>query len=554
MNKDENINEEALNYEEFELSKEQEEYLFKIEENTKVFNSNLPSFIKRFQEDAVKVSFKNDIPAALSCFVILGQICKDFVRIPNGRSIEDSRVHFCQIQTSGSGKSTLWDFVGPVSKRLFEKINDPENNIHVMNYNVPISTDEDGQEEYGTKKFDVMSTTEYTDAALIGGYEEVLANVPVKDNAGHLIKVNENGGELRYRDNMTEEQRMEYENAHTKTKRELTWVREAGLLEGSGIAHWDEFEYSGIFKQSQNKEQAIVYLNTLMNTLAGESWIISKKLKRGEMMECYCERSILAMTYPPEKLVKVVANKGVLQRMILFIWDVPEAVLDKMRRMQILKAGQLEEINQPIDEFADEFYEIYKLVQERFNQVGKDPLKTMKFTKDFNENLMLEYETMQEFIQDTEPVVRKIASNFTTRLLKILIKMAVLCSIAEAKNIKKNPSRRFTVSGRNVRQAGNVVRQCYNTLVLWLERSLKVSRRVGTQTQSPNEQLFLEKIRESKKDENGFFSKKSVIDELQKTMARATIHRLFGKYKTKNMFEENKVGRSVYLKLKEEKK
>ena len=92
MNEDENINEEVLNYEEFELSKEQEEYLYKIEENTKVFNSNLPSFIKRFQEDAVKVSFKNDIPAALCCFVILGQICKDFVQIPNGRSIEDSRV------------------------------------------------------------------------------------------------------------------------------------------------------------------------------------------------------------------------------------------------------------------------------------------------------------------------------------------------------------------------------------------------------------------------------------------------------------------------------
>ena len=55
--------------------------------------------------------------------------------------------------------------------------------------------------------------------------------------------------------------------------------------------------------------------------------------------------------------------------------------------------------------------------------------------------------------------------------------MAVLCSIAEAKNIQ-NPSRRFIVSGRNVRQAGNVVRQCYNTLVLWLmNESLKVSRR-----------------------------------------------------------------------------
>lgn len=534
------------NYEEFEISEEEEEYLNKVDENTKIFNTNLPSFIRRFQEDAVKVSFKNDIPAALSCFVLLGQIVKDFVQIPNGRSIEDSRVHFCQIQTSGSGKSTLWNFVGPVSKRLFEKINDPQNNIHVMDYNVPISTDEDGNEEHGTKKFDVMSTTEYTDAALIGGFEEIFADVPVKDNANRLIKQDENGREVRYGEEG-------YDDAYQKTKRELTWVREAGLLEGSGIAHWDEFEYSGIFKQSQNKEQAIVYLNTLMNTLAGESWVISKKLKRGEMMECFCERSILAMTYPPEKLVKVVANKGVLQRMILFIWDVPEPILDKMRRMQISKAGQLEEIEQPIDEFADEFFEIYQCVKERFEEVGKDPLKTMKFTKDFTQTLMLEYETMQEFIQDTAPAVRKIASNFTTRMLKILIKMAVLCSIAEAKFIS-NKQKRFIVSGRNVRQAGNIVRQCYNTLVLWLERSLKVSRRTGTQTQSPNEQMFLETIKGFKKDNEGFFSKKEVIKELQKSMARATIHRLFGKYKTKNMFEENKVGRSVYLKLKEEKK
>ena len=155
---------EDINYEEFELSEEEEKYLYEVDENTKVFNTNLPSFIRRFQQDAVKVAFKNDIPAALSCFVLLGQICKDFVQIPNGRSIEDSRVHFCQIQTSGSGKSTLWNFVGPVSKKLFSLIN--EEGKHPLNGYVP---DEEGF--CSAKKFDLMSTTEYTDAALIGGYE-----------------------------------------------------------------------------------------------------------------------------------------------------------------------------------------------------------------------------------------------------------------------------------------------------------------------------------------------------------------------------------------------
>ena len=33
-----------------------------------------------------------------------------------------------------------------------------------------------------------------------------------------------------------------------------------GVLEGNGLAHWDEFEYSGIFKQTQHKENSIVYL------------------------------------------------------------------------------------------------------------------------------------------------------------------------------------------------------------------------------------------------------------------------------------------------------
>ena len=517
---------EDINYEEIEMSKEEEEYLYKLDENTKVFNTNLPSFIRRFQQDAVKVAFKNDIPAALSCFVILGQICKDFVQIPNGRSIEDSRVHFCQIQTSGSGKSTLWAFLKPVTASLFSKINadgkHPKNTYVSSDGSVDYEQWE-GEGEvpaFSSKQFNIMSTTEYTDAALIGGYEE--GTIEKTDNEGNTTK-------------------------------ELGWLREAGLLEGSGLAHWDEFEYSGVFKQSQNKEQAIVYLNTLMNTLAGESWKITKKLKRGKMMNCYCERSILAMTYPPEKLAKVIANKGVLQRMILFIWDVPENVLDIMRRMQISKAGKIEEINAPIEEFANEFFEIYEIVKERFEKV-KDPLKTMKYTQDFNDVLLLEYETMNQFIGSSDPVVRKIASNFTTRLLKILIKMSVLCSIAEAKDIK-NEGKRFVVSGRNVRQAGNIVRQCYNTLVLWLERSLKVTRRVGKRTQSPNEQIFLETIRTMKKNEDGFFSKKLLIDELvSQGKNERTIRRICDKYEEMNLLEKDKKGRSVYYKLKEEEK
>ena len=51
---------EDMNYEERPMSKEEEEYHNQLEENTRAFNNELPNFIRRFQEDAVKVSYKND--------------------------------------------------------------------------------------------------------------------------------------------------------------------------------------------------------------------------------------------------------------------------------------------------------------------------------------------------------------------------------------------------------------------------------------------------------------------------------------------------------------
>ena len=65
-------------------------------------------------------------------------------------------------------------------------------------------------------------------------------------------------------------------------------------------------------------------------------------------MECFCERSVLAMTYPPNNLNSVMAEKGVLQRMLLYVWEVPEFLQHKMRTEQNLKAGTIEEVNQPL--------------------------------------------------------------------------------------------------------------------------------------------------------------------------------------------------------------
>jgi hypothetical protein len=510
MNEDE-LEEERIHTNAMYADEDEIAYLQEYEENMKSFSGVLPAAVKAFQEDACNVAHYNDIPAAASFFVILGQICKDFIKVPNGFSVEDSRIHFLQIQTSGTGKSTLYNFVGPVSKRVFKMINDT--NSHPLAELIP-STYENEFEAKKPKHFNTFSTTLYTDAALTGHYTPEM--VTEGDDKGQFVQ-----------------------------------KRVAGELEGSGLAHWDEFEYSGIFHQTQHKQDAIVMLNTFMNTLHGESWIVSKKLKDGDTMFCFNERSVLAMTYPPNKLESVITEKGVLQRMLVFIWDVPPFIQDKMRRKQIFYAGKVMESNLPIDKHAKRLFKIYSTVKERWEEVNKDGLRVMTFSPDFNEVLEFEYEGMEDYIQSTRPEVRKIASNFTTRLLKILIKMSVLCSVAQSPSIT-NKEERFIVTGYNVRQATTIVRQCYMTLVDWLERSLKVrSQQIADKGKQPQ---FIKVFTEMKADEDGFVNKKTFLEKVKKetSLGKSRMYELWNQ--NAHLFEADKQGRSVFIKLKEEKK
>ncbi|SVB63187.1 uncharacterized protein METZ01_LOCUS216041, partial [marine metagenome] len=166
--------------------------------------TGLPAIVDKYTEDAVKASNYNYIPSSLSFFVILGQICKDMIAIPSGVNIDDCRIQFAWLQTSGTGKSTLTNWFMPIVRETFQQIND----------------------KHGTQ-FNIFDVTDYTDAALIGSFEK------------------------------REEEIME-ENG--QVRRVMVDTPIPGQLEGDGLAMWDEFEYSGIFKQSQHKENAIVYL------------------------------------------------------------------------------------------------------------------------------------------------------------------------------------------------------------------------------------------------------------------------------------------------------
>ena len=82
---------------------EWENYEETLNMNAAAFSEALPAVVREFQKSAIEVSHYNDIPAGISFFNILGQVVKDFVIIPNGRNHEDTRIHFCWVQTSGTG-------------------------------------------------------------------------------------------------------------------------------------------------------------------------------------------------------------------------------------------------------------------------------------------------------------------------------------------------------------------------------------------------------------------------------------------------------------------
>ena len=518
-----------------------EEYENEIFEDYKqvsaVFQQSLPAVVQQFQKSAANISHYNETPAVISFFTILGQICKDFIAIPFEEEYEDTRIHFLQIQTSGTGKTVLSNFVQPIARSVFEKINAKQKHPFNMNVEVPvkdangnIEKDADGKPimHYARKHFDVFSVQVATSAALVGHYA--------------------------LQDEMETD-----DNGTSRLTGKKIQVKMNGALEGSGLAHWDEFERSGIFSPNSHQVDMVVFLNTMLNTLHGDSWVMKKQLKEGDIVETFGERSVLAMTYPPTELNRIMTETGLLQRMLCYIREVPEAIQHNIRKKKIAKFGKFKDRQGPMDKFSDEFMKMYDLVLERYEEEkkeGKSDIETkcnmMTYTDSANDVLDLEYENMVGYINDCGLFVREVANLFINRLYITTSKLAVLCSIAQAPYIK-DKSKRFEVTGQNVRQAGAITRQCYMSLIEWLERSLK-DKRIA----SPvfNTKPFKEKYEEmAKKTEDGWVNRKLYIAQMCKVIKKSNSQtNLIFKDKVQQNFEHTKISKSNYIKLKEVKK
>ena len=493
-----------------------------FEEDKKIIGSKLPEFVNEWLIEATKFSQYNEVPAAISCLVLIGQAVKDFVKIPRGKSIDDSRLHWIWVQDSGTGKTAIMDFVIPVSNILWEKINEV-NNYRPTYVIENLQKEANEGNEVGEdllvlplERYDNFDVVEYTDAALLG------YNEPYTDDEGFT----------RYR---------QYK----------------GEIDGNGLARWDEFTNSGVFKQSQHKESIVTYLNTLCNSLGGSSWKITKKLKEGPLLVCLSQRSILATTFPPEQLEHALVATGLFQRALMTVRHVPEEIQDKIRDSIVDAYGTVEEINLPIERFARGLFKIYETTKEQYENTatltddGKpDATKTITFSKEFNDTLRMRKNDMNGWSDNTEGKVREIAKNFQTRWLGLLGKISVLCCIAEANSIQ-DKEKRFVVNGRNVNQAAFIVRNCYKSLIEWLEQSLKVSQKAAL-NQNDNTVAFLKCYEKLDKDEEGYIGKTALLAKvMQETkLSQPQIYRTFRKIE--KHWETKKIGKTVFVRLKRE--
>lgn len=458
-------------------------------------DERLPKVVREWTKLFSQVSRQNEYPATLAYFNLLGAILKDDVIIPYGFTKEDSRIHICWIQNARSGKSVLNDFYSEIAKKTFEFIDASEHR----------------EEPYHT----VFDITDTTDAALIGTTDKVPN--PERDE-NNRIPVGE--------------------------PREVE-IPVLGALEGSGIALFDEFESIGIFYKKAHKEMVQTYFQKFMNTLTTDGYIIDKKLAHGPIIYCNCQRSVWATSYVPEYFTEVIANKGVLQRMFLYVREVPQHTLNEMRRELVYSIGTIKERSAPTNKYSLAMFNIYNEVQSRRND-GVRPEEIVTFAEGIQDVINSEYNNMILYLSKLPENVRKVVGSFETNTLLYLTKFAVLITITESMGREEN--QKWIVYPRNIRQGSWIVRQGYMSLVSWMSTHLRAERT------SVAENVGIEEYANAYhncKDKDGWVNKATlrIMCDERYDIPQAKFYRTWPKIAFK--FDSKKIGKTTYVKLKE---
>tara|TARA_R110000824_G_scaffold170442_2_gene347805 strand:- start:384 stop:2048 length:1665 start_codon:yes stop_codon:yes gene_type:complete len=498
----------------------------------------MPNHVKAFVEEAVMYSRDNELPAKISYYSILGSLMQDMVEIPFEETTIDTRVHFCWIQTARSGKTTLIKSVlAPVIENIYKEL------LGELGID----------EKEGKPNYNLLQLAEYTAAALVGDYSE---NKKYKPDAQK--KHDDAITALNLAVDEADREDENYNNVKKKYDAELKlsknrWHTHVGPLHGSGFWFADEFEGSGVFKERSHKEGMNIVFQTLMNNFHNGANKYDKILTGKPTITMDSRFTLFACTYPPEKLKKTITEKGLLQRFLPYIYDVPDDKITSMRKSVIKGFGKISKRKDPAIHLSEGFIEIYHLVRERWkDEKESNALHVISYSSKAIDALESEHRKLLDYIQFLPTHIRKIVRLFEMNLLEYIGKIAVLSCISMAKDVPEE--KRWIVTATHVNMGAKIVKACYTTLVEWLEDSIKGERKSALESNNlGNFQQAYEDVLKSNKSgdvlEGNYVRLATIFKEVQKTLKKSAnpVRKMFFPHLEKQ-FDITHKGNAPYIK------
>jgi len=498
----------------------------------------LPEMVDKWVKAGSEYSKHNEFPLKMCYFNIMGQVLKDFVTIPIGANRLDTRFHFIWLQTARTGKSAVWKFMDGTLKGVYEQINKLKLNEETVTIK---EIDDNGNETEKTIEIreiiqdnDVFDISVYTSAALIGTFIENNGGTEKyidKFDDGALI-IKEDGEEAVIYDSEIHAPLEPYIN------RRKVFI--PGALKGSGVAHWDEFESSGIFNIKKHNEDMLLTFQTFMNDIDTESdgHVMTKYLAGVDHVgKCDSRRSLYATSYVPQNLGEVIRNSGVLQRAFNYVNEVPSELIDKMHEEVIANIGIKIKHKEPIKEFQTHFVDIWQKTLERYKEVDCDPTEVIKIPRPVVDVINTYRRKLTNEIATCRPEIIKAVQSFSINLILYQVKLATFIAISRGV---------YSVSIGDVHCAGELVENTYKSLVVWLEQGIR------TQHQSLSNKTGINNFKQSyfdcKKDDDGFVNKKVFLEKSATSLRLSPAQTYVRFNELQDKFIERKIGRSVYIK------
>jgi hypothetical protein len=472
----------------------------------------MPKAVERWTDVVTQFSLYNDYPAQMAFFVTLGQILKDKLRVPVGRLSLDPRIHYCWIQTARSGKTTMFDFLSPVWDKTFTLVNEHP----LKGEKGPLN---------GVNEFTLQNPDAFTDQALLG-----------------TIKTGQPNPQ--YATNGTREER-EAANVDVDGNPipELIDININGALFGSGIIAFDEFEHSGIFKETQHKQDTVMMFQKFMNRLDSDTHLIKKRLTEwGKDLVVDCQRSLWATTLPPQGLEKVILTKGVFQRMWLYVREVPESLKMQMEEEYLDMVGNIVEDENGSDAFTVEFsemlYDIYCWADARYKETG-DKRTITTFTPDAQKRLKTVWRGMRKYMEGFPDHIYAALNTFLMNTINNMCNAAALCACAEKSD---------KITARHIDQARVLTDQSFDSITTWFSDKLKKSPK--RMAEKGREQMIA-KVYQTASKKDGWVSKTELVNNYMKMTkkSRPTFYREWNN--VEHLFENKKMNNRVYIRRKE---